>query len=383
VRFCFISWAIALFLIASPMHAEEKKSSPLEPFKIDFPLDCTLGENCFIQNHVDVHQHNHLKVKDYRCGSLTYKGHQGVDIRVSTLHDMTKSVMVIAAADGIVIGVRNNMPDNLLPNFKKVNGKECGNGVVIAHGQGWVTQYCHLHKGSIRVRKGEKVKRGQILGAMGMSGHTVFPHLHLSVRHDKKIVDPFIGEVSSKTRCGGPLNSLWTAKTLKTLNYQPTNLLGSGFSLLFPNEQEIVMGLHKNKTLPSTTEKFIFWVYLIGIIKDDQEHFIVHDPDGKIIIDIIKPPIPKNKATWMSFVGKKIKFPKVKWKRGEYTCEYKLLRQDSTGQTKTIVSVKKSLNFYKLPTTLADASSNQNDVPKKIPPPSASLWSKVRKFIHN
>ena len=43
-------------------------------------------------------------------------------------------------------------------------GKECGNGVVIAHDQSWETQYCHLKQGSISVKVGNTVQVGDVFG---------------------------------------------------------------------------------------------------------------------------------------------------------------------------------------------------------------------------
>ena len=62
--------------------------------------------------------------------------------------------------------------------------RNCGNGVLLRHGDGWETQYCHLRQGSVRVAAGDRVEAGQPLGLVGMSGEANFPHVHLSVRRD-------------------------------------------------------------------------------------------------------------------------------------------------------------------------------------------------------
>ncbi|SMP04068.1 Peptidase family M23 [Desulfurobacterium pacificum] len=63
-----------------------------------------------------------------------------------------------------------------------------GNCIEIKHNKDIKTYYGHLSK--ILVRKGEKVKRGEIIGLMGNSGRSTGPHLHYSVIFDRKFVNP-------------------------------------------------------------------------------------------------------------------------------------------------------------------------------------------------
>jgi murein DD-endopeptidase MepM/ murein hydrolase activator NlpD len=48
-----------------------------------------------------------------------------------------------------------------------------------------------MKEGSVTVVTGEQVGRGDVLGQVGMSGRTQFPHVHISVRHSGAVVDPF------------------------------------------------------------------------------------------------------------------------------------------------------------------------------------------------
>ena len=135
-----------LTVIASPASAEA--------LTLSFPLQCTLHETCFIQNYVDTDPSPERQ--DYRCGEATYDGHKGTDFRVVSVTDAKQGVPVIAAAAGRVKAIRDGMEDRLVDkDFDALQGKECGNGVVIDHGQGWETQYCHMRRGSIRVRQGQ------------------------------------------------------------------------------------------------------------------------------------------------------------------------------------------------------------------------------------
>lgn len=63
-----------------------------------------------------------------------------------------------------------------------------GNFVVIDHGQGLLTLYLHLSE--IKVKEGEVVKRGQIIGLSGGTGRATGPHLHVAVRWQGTYLDP-------------------------------------------------------------------------------------------------------------------------------------------------------------------------------------------------
>ncbi|NPD45017.1 MULTISPECIES: M23 family metallopeptidase [unclassified Lentimicrobium] len=61
-----------------------------------------------------------------------------------------------------------------------------GNKITIDHGYGYKTVYAHMHK--FKVRKGQKVSRGQVIGSVGNSGLSTSPHLHYEVlRNDRKV----------------------------------------------------------------------------------------------------------------------------------------------------------------------------------------------------
>jgi len=64
-----------------------------------------------------------------------------------------------------------------------------GNTVVISHGGGYTTVYCHLSK--FKVKLGQKVKRGDIIGLVGQTGKALGPHVHYEVRVNGKAVNPY------------------------------------------------------------------------------------------------------------------------------------------------------------------------------------------------
>jgi hypothetical protein len=93
----------------------------------------------------------------------------------------------IAVADAIVVSVLDGLPErvaNALPSDTNVQNAS-GNHVILDLGQGHYGFYAHLQPGSIKVRVGDRVKRGQVLARLGNSGNTTAPHLHFHVSDGK------------------------------------------------------------------------------------------------------------------------------------------------------------------------------------------------------
>ena len=57
-----------------------------------------------------------------------------------------------------------------------------GNCVVIKHSNGYYTRYGHMPHGAIKVKVGQKVSKGQQIGAIGSTGNSTGPHLHFEIR---------------------------------------------------------------------------------------------------------------------------------------------------------------------------------------------------------
>ncbi len=67
---------------------------------------------------------------------------------------------------------------------------DCGYWVKINHGNGIYTRYMHMKKGSIKVKVGDKVTKGQIIGFMGATGNVTGRHLHFDICINGTYVDP-------------------------------------------------------------------------------------------------------------------------------------------------------------------------------------------------
>lgn len=87
---------------------------------------------------------------------------------------------IIAVADGVVVDVRDGMPENTPPYNPPGANEEmaAGNYVMQDIGGGRYAFYAHLQPGSLRVRVGQPVVRGQALALLGNSGNSSEPHLH-------------------------------------------------------------------------------------------------------------------------------------------------------------------------------------------------------------
>ena len=85
--------------------------------------------------------------------------HSGTDFRAAT------GSVVIASNDGIVVIAKDRY--------------YAGGSVIIDHGEGIYTQYYHLS--AIKVKVGQSVKKGEIIGLSGASGRVSGPHLHFGV----------------------------------------------------------------------------------------------------------------------------------------------------------------------------------------------------------
>jgi murein DD-endopeptidase MepM/ murein hydrolase activator NlpD len=89
----------------------------------------------------------------------------------------------IAAADGTVVKVVDGLPQQKPGVFpENISLEEAdGNSVILDIGGGNYALYAHFQPGSVRVKEGERVKRGEVLGLVGSSGNSLAPHLHFHV----------------------------------------------------------------------------------------------------------------------------------------------------------------------------------------------------------
>jgi murein DD-endopeptidase MepM/ murein hydrolase activator NlpD len=107
--------------------------------------------------------------------------HSGLDITASNADD----VLACAAGRVVCAGTKKGF-------------RRYGQTVVVDHGRNVFTQYSHLSK--ILVKAGEVVRKGQTIAAIGSTGRSSSPHLHLEVRVDNRVYDPYVQFSPSQLR---------------------------------------------------------------------------------------------------------------------------------------------------------------------------------------
>ncbi len=117
---------------------------------------------------------------DWVLVDSTFNTHQGDSLDNSKYY--AQDVDVIAVADGIITATKDGIPENIpgeqsraVPITLETVG---GNHVILDIGSGRYAFYAHVRPGSIRVKVGDKVKKGQVLAKLGNSGNSSEPHLH-------------------------------------------------------------------------------------------------------------------------------------------------------------------------------------------------------------
>lgn len=306
----------ALFAICLLQPATAASAS-IDTDGLTLPVDCVLGQTCWIVNHVDVDPST--GAVDFRCRPRTYDGHDGVDFAVRDLAAMRTGVSVLAAAEGTVRNVRDGVNEALAEDAAaqiKGNPQACGNGVVIQHADGWETQYCHLRKGSVRVKPGDRVARG---AQLGLSGATEFPHLHFTVRRSGVAVDPFTG-AAGKPGCGVAERSLWRAD--RPVLYEEVALYNAGFAGEQPDADRIRANGPDALPVDATSPALVLWADIFGVQPGDAIRLTIVGPGGKMLVDR-ESRIDRTQARRFVFAGRRAS---GQWAAGEYRGEVRLVR---------------------------------------------------------
>ena len=257
---------------------------------------------------------------------MSYDGHNGVDLRVPTMAALERGVSVLAAAPGFVKAVRDGIADVNVHKIgvDKIAGRECGNGVLIEHGGGWETLYCHMAMGSIRVRTGEQVQTGASLGLVGLSGNTEFPHLHFSVGCNDVIVDPFD---TGATPCG-PAKSLWSKEAANALAYHSPAVINFGFTDETLSLADVETGRADEMAPTASSPALVAYVRAIGLKAKDVQSFTIRAPNGEVIAHKEAPPLDSNMAERFMYVGQRKST--TDWPRGVYQADFEIRRDGTT-----------------------------------------------------
>jgi len=289
-------------LSGAPVLAQNTATRPL----FGLPLACTPGVDCWVLNYPDAGPDKDGAATDPACLSRTYEDHKGTDFAILDEATMKKGVDVRAALEGTIARVRDGeadrwpTPEDL--EKTKAAKRECGNAVLIEHADGWQTMYCHMKKGSIVVKPGQTVKKGDKIGQLGLSGMTEFPHLHIGIIHKDKVMEPFTG-TDINTPCGMKGTSLWEP-SLK-LTYEPLVFFHLGFDTKPPTLEGLGREKKDRSALRKDSAALVFHTVLLGARLGDTVTLEILDPDGNIFAQS-KNIQEKSRAQQMFFVGRKI-----------------------------------------------------------------------------
>ena len=287
--------------------------------QLDVPIRCAVGQDCLIQKLFDLDPGPARR--DYRCGTLTTDGHDGIDIRLRDRAAMERGVAVLAAADGIVLRTRDGEPDRDVRAHGVAENRQAGNGVVIDHGNGWETQYSHLRRGSVRVTPGQRVRAGEPLGLVGMSGNTEYPHLHFTVRRAGRAIDPFGGVPG--TTCTHPGQAIWSAGAAARLRYDPTAIIKTGFAPARPQADRARTGSYDGLSL-ARDMPIVMWADALGVRSGDRQRVTIQGPDG-MIAHRGENIVESGGLSWFGFSGARP--PAGGWRAGHYSGRYEIVRE--------------------------------------------------------
>ncbi len=110
----------------------------------------------------------------------SYKGHTGVDVNINVTG---KSVVAVKSGTVVISKALTNSDGSY---------RSYGEYVVINHHDGTMTLYAHMLSGSRRVKEGQSVSQGQVIGTVGSTGNSSGTHLHFEVLVNGKPQNPFL-----------------------------------------------------------------------------------------------------------------------------------------------------------------------------------------------
>ncbi len=128
---------------------------------------------------------------DYGTRERNYSNHHGMDF----INAKGGACEVIAIADGVVVHIQDGVE-----GYNAV--LRAGNYIKIKHENGYCSRYLHLAPDSIKVKVGDKVKAGQVLGMEGGTGYCIpreAVHLHFDIHNGRDYIDPLPYLTGEKT----------------------------------------------------------------------------------------------------------------------------------------------------------------------------------------
>lgn len=298
-----------------------------------FPARCTIGTDCWYMAYVDLDAR--AGYHDHMCGIRTYDAHKGTDI--APMDEAIGTMDIVAAAAGKVVGTRDGLDDAPMREADPARESAmCGNGVRIDHGGGWTSQYCHMARGSVQVRKGNVVTPGAVLGQVGSSGWSELPHLHFQLEKDGVPVDPFSGaQPGAGTQCvasRGRGASLWRDSARKNTEvYRPVHIRRVGLTTGVPDRATAKHDAYPGEAR-TDAEALVAYVVLFGAPKEAHILFEIEGPAGEDVLAETRV-LERGRAEYFAYAGRKR--PGARWPSGVYTVRIEVKGEGPEGPYST------------------------------------------------
>ena len=202
------------------------------------------------------------------CGSKATDNNQSTHISLGTTQSHLSNIPVIATANGKVLEAQNI-------------GGFCGTRVLIDHGEGWQSSYCHLNPETLLARRNQTVQSGQVIGTIGISGQTNWPHLSYALLRNGMVFDPFSNRTNLEG-CAQKSDTLWSGG-INPL-YEPAQVTSIGFHVGYIRTNSILSGILKPaEKIRSETPQLSLWTLMMNIQKGDEISLKIVAPDMRIV----------------------------------------------------------------------------------------------------
>lgn len=264
------------------------------PPALRLPIDCAIGTDCWISARPD--RDAGPGNRDDLGGDDTYDGHSGTDLDVAHA-GAAAATWVLAPVGGVVLGIRDDVTDGelLAAGPTAVDEHECGNGVRIDAGRGWTLQLCHMARGTTQVETGQQVAAGERLGRVGLSGQTDHPHVHLTVRRDGRLVDPFDGAYTDDGSPAAP-GPLWMVPP--PLPADVDALVWGGFQAGPAPDADSWPMDGPRTVVPRSAPSLVLQVLLWRPRAEDAVHVDIRRPDGTVTSSDATQPRDRPRQKW-------------------------------------------------------------------------------------
>lgn len=280
-----------LSLSAFELPWSKKKSD----FKIILPINCSLGQDCFVLYYPD--RKVDSSYKDYRCGGLSFDNNRATIFAVKPkTNPPEESVQVLAAADGKVVELVLTEPDDIFERGAPY--------ISIKHSKGYRTKYSNLKLNSILVSKGQKIKQGDVIAYTEKGEDGIVQELHFTVFKNNRVMDPSVGSKASFD-CNVVEEPIWQ----ESLEYVP-----------------IVLVNHSFESNDVFSQNLSFKIRTWGLQPGDQEHISLAEPGG-LLVNEHENTIDTAKSFYTSELSID-KGPGTKLKQGLWTADYRVMRKD-------------------------------------------------------